>query len=94
MEKETFSQKAISYAAILLLYAVAGGVLGYLGQTGALDLYHALREDDPVMRRQYYERAEEPMSLETYRRRTRLGWWIGCGAGAGLGIAFLVRKSD
>lgn len=93
MKHETRLAKVVSYTAILIAFAVAGGALGYLYQGGVLDYYFYLTGEDTFGSLRRREKAMEPVSRETHQKRLRLGWWVGLAAGTGLGIAFLVRET-
>jgi hypothetical protein len=99
-ERETFRTKASGYLAIILLCAFGCGAVGYLSQTGLFYVPAAQLESSfgrMVHGRSwawgyFHRKLAKPMPRDVYRYRTRLGWWIGCGAGTALGLSVVLRK--
>ena len=79
----------LAYSIIVFLATLGGGALGYLSQTGLLDLYKAETSDTYLQRRYYLDRASTPITQEKYRRHTSYGWWIGCFIGAVTGAQWV-----
>jgi hypothetical protein len=76
----------LAYSMVMLLATVGGGALGYLTQTGLIDVVRMEASDTHEGRRFHQGQASEVVTREEYRHRTSVGWWMGCLVGAGAGV--------
>jgi len=90
-EQEPRWKRCAGVAGIIVFYGLGYGALGYLSQTGFLDIVASARSNDPVYQDQCYARASTPVSAAEYSRNTRRGWWIGCAVGMLLGVGAAVK---
>ena len=85
-EPESTFKKVLGVVMIVIVLAAAGGVVGYASQSGLLDFIRSQHSEDIGTRQYYHEKAKEPITRAEFKRRTTLGWWIGYGIGAGIGV--------
>jgi hypothetical protein len=90
-ENDSLFEKIFAYVCIILFCTIIGGGIGYISQTGLLDIFYAETSKMSAVRDVYFDKAFEPISVDEYKFRTRLGWWVGCIAGALLGV-YMVRN--
>ena len=93
-EKNTISDTILGYGGLILFCTIIGGGLGYISQTGLLDIIYAESSNSRAIQQLSYDRASKPISTNEYTFRTRMGWWIGCGVGAVLGICVMLKQND
>ena len=91
-EPKTFQEKIVGHAALVLLLMVIGGGLGYLSQTGVLELFLSDTATTRYERDEFLDMATESVDRETFRRRTVAGVCVGCVVGAGLAVFLIVKK--
>ena len=78
-----------------ILLAFVGGCVGYLYQTGFLEVAFksatSMGEPGHRVHSRHSEKVTEPITKEEYKRRTRLGWLIGASVGAGIYVVFFLK---
>jgi hypothetical protein len=78
---ESRIRRVLGVIGFLFFFGLAGGALGYLWESGALEM---LQRPDPCT--PAYRHATRLVTETEYERQTRRGWWIGCGAGVVIGL--------
>ena len=68
----------MSIAVFLGMCTFAGGVTGFMHQTGVIDIFLAAASDDYDTQEYYSDRASRPVTQEEYDRNTKWGWRVGC----------------
>ena len=77
---------------VIVLISLCGGGLGYLSQSGFLDLL-AIATPEGSNRESATEHALQPIREAEYQRKILRGWWWGCAGGAVMGLVMVVQFS-